>query len=48
LYTKEYNLNGNDHAYTTPVYYRKSYEMKNVENDNNKYYMREMEKTEQY
>jgi hypothetical protein len=49
LYTKEHDLNGDDHAYTTPVYYRKAYEMKRVEDDyDKKYYVREMEKTEQY
>jgi hypothetical protein len=45
-YTDEYKLNGLDHAFTTPVYYRKSYEMRPCENDDGKYYVREMEHTE--
>jgi hypothetical protein len=45
-YTDEYKLNGADHAFTTPVYYRKGYEMRPCENDDGKYNVREMEHTE--
>jgi hypothetical protein len=48
-YTEEHQLNGDEHAFTTPVYYRKSYEMRECDKDDDeKYYVREMESTEQY
>jgi hypothetical protein len=45
-YTDEYHLNGEDHAYSVPVYFRKAYEMRPCVEDDGKYHVREMEVTE--
>jgi hypothetical protein len=45
-YTDEFHLNGDEHAFSVPVYFRKAYEMELCVNDDGKYYVREMERTE--